>query len=69
MHILMELIQNNFKYNFKSVSQFTDQLKLLQEQLPHILDDFEKYYVFYNMDLLIYTWHHIHHYVKITPDS
>jgi hypothetical protein len=31
-------------------NSFSQQLATLQEQLPSILDDFEKYYVFYNMN-------------------
>ena len=46
----MELIEDETNYNFKSAQQFSNQLNLLQEQLPPILDDFEKYYVFYNMN-------------------
>ena len=37
-------------YSFKNADTFSQELKVLQEQLPHILDDFEKYYVFYNMN-------------------
>lgn len=45
----MELSQNINKLNkFPQPSQFTSQLKTLQEELPSMLDDFEKYYVFYN---------------------
>lgn len=46
----MGLLEDETKYNFKSAEQFTNELKILQEQLPPILDDFEKYYVFYNMN-------------------
>jgi len=46
----MGLIEDNTNYNFKSAEQFSNELKILQEQLPSILDDFEKYYVFYNMN-------------------
>lgn len=46
----MDLIQNNTNYNFPNVSQFTNKLNSLQQQLPAVLDDFEKYYVFYNMN-------------------
>jgi len=46
----MGLIEDQTNYNFKSAQQFSDELKLLQQQLPPILDDFEKYYVFYNMN-------------------
>ena len=46
----MDLIQNNANYNFPNASQFTSQLNALQKQLPAVLDDFEKYYVFYNMN-------------------
>ena len=31
-------------------TEFAKQLQALKEQLPSILDDFEKYYVFYNMN-------------------
>jgi len=46
----MGLIEDETIYNFKSAKQFSDELKILQEQLSPILDDFEKYYVFYNMN-------------------
>jgi esterase/lipase len=46
----MDLIEDNYNYNFKNASQFTDQLNSLKQQLPAVLDDFEKYYVFYNMN-------------------
>jgi hypothetical protein len=34
--------------NFEKPSNFIQQLKTLNEQLPSILDDFKKYYVFHN---------------------
>jgi hypothetical protein len=46
----MGLLEDETNYNFKSAQQFSDELKTLQQQLPPILDDFEKYYVFYNMN-------------------
>ena len=46
----MGLLEDETNYNFKSAEQFTNELKILQQQLPPILDDFEKYYVFYNMN-------------------
>ena len=46
----MSLIENSNNYNFKNASQFTDKLNTLKQQLPAVLDDFEKYYVFYNMN-------------------
>jgi len=46
----MGLIEDNYNYNFKNASQFTDKLNSLKQQLPAVLDDFEKYYVFYNMN-------------------
>jgi hypothetical protein len=35
---------------YTKTSQFTTKLKTLQEQLPAILDDFKKYYLFYNVN-------------------
>lgn len=46
----MGLLEDETNYNFKNAQEFSNQLKLLQQQLPPILDDFEKYYVFYNMN-------------------
>lgn len=46
----MELIKNSKDIHFISAETFTEQLNTLKQQLPHILDDFEKYYVFYNMN-------------------
>jgi len=40
------------KLNLTKASYFTQELTTLQQQLPSILDDFEKYYVFYNMNPL-----------------
>jgi hypothetical protein len=34
--------------NYKSQDQFRESLQTLQQQLPAILEDFKKYYVFYN---------------------
>ena len=34
--------------NYKTPAQFTERLQTLQQQLPAILEDFTKYYVFYN---------------------
>jgi hypothetical protein len=46
----MGVIEENLNINFKSGDEFSKQLKKITEQLPAILDDFEKYYVFYNMN-------------------
>jgi hypothetical protein len=46
----MVFIEENLNINFKSGDEFSKQLKKITEQLPAILDDFEKYYVFYNMN-------------------
>jgi chromosome segregation ATPase len=46
----MVLLENKYDYTFKSANVFLEQLKSLQQQLPPLLDDFEKYYVFYNMN-------------------
>jgi chromosome segregation ATPase len=46
----MVFTENKNVYTFKSANEFTEQLNSLQQQLPPILDDFEKYYVFYNMN-------------------
>ena len=42
----MDLSNDNVN-NTKS-KQFTEKLQTLQSQLPSILEDFKKYYVFYN---------------------
>lgn len=34
--------------NFKTPKIFTEQLETLNQQLPAILDDFKKYYIFFN---------------------
>jgi len=34
--------------NYPTSEQFTEKLQVLQEQLPAILEDFKKYYIFYN---------------------
>ena len=34
--------------NYPTPEQFTERLQTLQQQLPAILEDFKKYYVFYN---------------------
>jgi uncharacterized coiled-coil DUF342 family protein len=34
--------------NYKTPEQFIERLQTLQQQLPAILEDFKKYYVFYN---------------------
>ena len=46
----MELTKDIDNYKFKNASQFTDKINSLKQQLPAVLDDFEKYYVFYNMN-------------------
>ena len=40
---------NNYS-NFIKPDAFLQQVALLEQQMPSILDDFEKYYVFYNMN-------------------
>jgi len=45
----MSLLQDgDISDNFKKPEEFVNKLTVLQQQLPAILDDFEKYYVFYN---------------------
>jgi hypothetical protein len=45
----MSLLQDgDITDNFKKPEEFANKLTVLKEQLPAILDDFEKYYVFYN---------------------
>jgi hypothetical protein len=45
----MNLLDNSdFTKEFPNASQFTEQLQALQSQLPAVLNDFQKYYVFYN---------------------
>ena len=34
--------------NLTKPDDFKQQLQVLQDQLPSILDDFKKYYIFYN---------------------
>jgi hypothetical protein len=43
-------MESNNNSNFTKPSYFSQQVTSLEEQLPAILDDFEKYYVFYNMN-------------------
>jgi hypothetical protein len=43
-------MESNNNSNFTKPSYFLQQVTSLEEQLPAILDDFEKYYVFYNMN-------------------
>jgi CCR4-NOT transcriptional regulation complex NOT5 subunit len=35
-------------YNYRETILFKEKLEILKQQLPSILDDFKKYYVFYN---------------------
>jgi len=45
----MELSENLINTrNFPQPTEFTEKLNTLQEKFPSMLDDFEKYYVFYN---------------------
>jgi len=51
----MELIEENDKLNdndlfdkFKNPEEIKEKIYALQEQLPIILEDFKKYFVFYN---------------------
>lgn len=41
-------IQNFNSNNLVRPNYFREKIRILQEQLPSILDDFKKYYVFYN---------------------
>jgi len=45
---MSNIIDDNIQDNFINPEQFTQQLQTLSEQLPSVLDDFKKYYVFYN---------------------
>ena len=45
---MSNLIYDNVQDNFIDPEIFTQKLQTLSEQLPSILDDFKKYYVFYN---------------------
>ena len=36
--------------NFEDPKKFTQKVQTLQEQMPHILDDFKKYFILYNKD-------------------
>ena len=40
--------QNSNLNDFDNPQQFISKLRTLHQQLPHVLDDFIKYYVFYN---------------------
>ena len=40
--------EEDFMNQFPSASQFTRKLETLQSQLPSILNDYQKYYTFYN---------------------
>jgi len=44
----MNLQENDDLNGFSPASDFTNQLQTLQSQLPAILADYQKYYVFYN---------------------
>ena len=44
----MELEENNLMDDLKNSKNFLSQINTLKEKLPSILDDFKKYYVFYN---------------------
>jgi hypothetical protein len=48
MYILMELQQDNSIDDLTKPQVFLSQLNTLKEKLPSILDDFKKYYIFYN---------------------
>jgi hypothetical protein len=48
MYILMELQQDNSIDDLTKPQVFLSQINTLKEKLPSILDDFKKYYVFYN---------------------
>lgn len=45
--MVLEFNEDTFN-NFPQPTQYTQQLQTLQSQLPAILADFQKYYVFYN---------------------
>jgi hypothetical protein len=45
---MANIIGDNIQDNFQDPDLFTQRLQTLNEQLPSILDDFKKYYVFYN---------------------
>jgi hypothetical protein len=45
---LHENSENNLMINLTKPSIFLSQIETLKEKLPSILDDFKKYYVFYN---------------------
>ena len=40
--------EQQFMAQFTKPELFTERVQTLQQQLPHILDDFNKYFVFYN---------------------
>ena len=44
----MNYIQNDILDNYTPPQKFKQKLSTLQQQLPSILEDFKKYYVFYN---------------------
>ena len=44
----MDLFNDNTNTTYTKTEQFTQKLETLQSQLPSILEDFKKYYVFYN---------------------
>lgn len=45
---LKNLPQNNFMDSFEKPDNFLSKLDNLKQQLPSILEDFKKYYIFYN---------------------
>jgi len=45
---MANILGDNIQDSFEEPYLFTQRLQTLNEQLPSILDDFKKYYVFYN---------------------
>jgi hypothetical protein len=45
---MANIVGDNIQDSFEEPYLFTQRLQTLNEQLPSILDDFKKYYVFYN---------------------
>ena len=44
----MDLFKNDdITHNFPKTEEFTNKLETLENQLPAIIEDFKKYYVFY----------------------
>ena len=53
-------------YNIDETKQIEGQLEIIQEQLPSILSDFKKYYIFYNKNPEYPEYHNFFENIKTT---